>query len=87
MSADPTPPARTAPPPRTRAAPRQSTTHCPYCALQCSTVLAGEAGGVTVTPSPDFPVNQGGLCQKGWTAPAVLGALDRLRTPGARQGR
>ncbi|MDX3848608.1 molybdopterin oxidoreductase family protein [Streptomyces europaeiscabiei] len=81
MSADHPAPARTTPPPRTRAAPRQSTTHCPYCALQCSTVLSGEAGGVTVAPSPDFPVNQGGLCQKGWTAPAVLGAPDRLRTP------
>ncbi|WP_371572220.1 molybdopterin oxidoreductase family protein [Streptomyces sp. NBC_01314] len=60
---------------------RQSTTHCPYCALQCATVLSGERGGVAVRPSPDFPVNQGGLCHKGWTAPAVLGAADRLRTP------
>ncbi|MGC9542836.1 molybdopterin oxidoreductase family protein [Streptomyces sp. UG1] len=60
---------------------RQSTTHCPYCALQCSTVLSGERGGVAVRPSADFPVNRGGLCQKGWTAPAVLGAPDRLLTP------
>ncbi|MCN9244717.1 molybdopterin oxidoreductase family protein [Streptomyces sp. RY43-2] len=60
---------------------RESTTHCPYCALQCATVLSGGHGDVAVRPSPDFPVNQGGLCQKGWTAPAVLGAPDRLLTP------
>ncbi|MFE0552008.1 molybdopterin oxidoreductase family protein [Streptomyces pilosus] len=60
---------------------RESTTHCPYCALQCSTVLAGERGGVAVRPSADFPVNRGGLCQKGWTAPSVLAAPDRLLTP------
>ena len=60
---------------------RESTTHCPYCALQCSTVLSGERDGVRVRPSADFPVNRGGLCQKGWTAPAVLGAPDRLLTP------
>ncbi|MPY54027.1 molybdopterin oxidoreductase family protein [Streptomyces acidicola] len=60
---------------------RQSSTHCPYCALQCSTVLSGERGAVAVRPSADFPVNRGGLCQKGWTAPAVLSAPDRLLTP------
>ncbi|MCX2927473.1 molybdopterin oxidoreductase family protein [Streptomyces sp. NEAU-W12] len=60
---------------------RESTTHCPYCALQCSTVLSGERGGVAVRPSADFPVNRGGLCQKGWTAPSVLATPDRLLTP------
>ncbi|MFF7181574.1 molybdopterin-dependent oxidoreductase [Streptomyces sp. NPDC008121] len=55
-------------------------THCPYCALQCGTRLGNGLGEVTVTPS-DFPVNQGGLCQKGWTAPDVLAVPDRLRTP------
>jgi assimilatory nitrate reductase catalytic subunit len=35
---------------------------------------------VTVAPT-DFPVNQGGLCQKGWTAPTLLSAPDRLRHP------
>lgn len=59
----------------------ESTTHCPYCALQCSTVLSGERDGVAVRPSADFPVNRGGLCQKGWTAPSVLAAPDRLLAP------
>ncbi|MET9323143.1 molybdopterin oxidoreductase family protein [Streptomyces sp. NPDC003038] len=40
-----------------------------------------EGGTVTVQPDPDFPVNRGGLCQKGWTAPALLTTPDRLRTP------
>ncbi|MER5433838.1 molybdopterin oxidoreductase family protein [Streptomyces sp. NPDC002588] len=64
-----------------RGGPRESTTHCPYCALQCSTVLSGERTEVAVRPSADFAVNRGGLCQKGWTAPAVLAAPDRLLTP------
>ncbi|MFF5444588.1 molybdopterin oxidoreductase family protein [Streptomyces sp. NPDC012888] len=56
-------------------------THCPYCALQCGTRLGRSGASVTVEPDPDFPVNRGGLCQKGWTAPEVLGVPDRLRTP------
>ncbi|GAA4804382.1 molybdopterin oxidoreductase family protein [Streptomyces ziwulingensis] len=59
----------------------ETTTHCPYCALQCSTELSGGRGRVAVRPSPDFPVNRGGLCQKGWTAPALLGTPGRLLTP------
>ncbi|MFF4604887.1 molybdopterin oxidoreductase family protein [Streptomyces sp. NPDC001339] len=56
-------------------------THCPYCALQCGTRLTGDrAAGVTVEPT-GFPVNQGRLCQKGWTAPEVLTVADRLLTP------
>ena len=58
-------------------------THCPYCALQCATTLHPTPG----QPQPvriegrDFPTNRGGLCQKGWTAAAVLSAPDRLTTP------
>jgi assimilatory nitrate reductase catalytic subunit len=62
------------------AKPRTVATHCPYCALQCGTHLTRERGGVVVRPA-DFPVNRGGLCQKGWTAPAVLDTADRLRHP------
>jgi len=62
-------------------------THCPYCALQCATTLTPlTAGGVRVTPR-EFPVNQGGLCQKGWTAPELLTAPDRLTTPLVRHDR
>ncbi|MBA0051249.1 nitrite reductase [Streptomyces sp. AJS327] len=59
----------------------QVSTHCPYCALQCGTTLGGgRRDGVTVRPA-DFPVNQGRLCHKGWTAPDLLTAPDRLTQP------
>jgi assimilatory nitrate reductase catalytic subunit len=59
----------------------EAETHCPYCALQCGTRLSGDREvGVKVEPT-DFPVNRGRLCQKGWTAPEVLGAADRLTRP------
>ncbi|MFE0508411.1 molybdopterin oxidoreductase family protein [Streptomyces sp. NPDC058964] len=61
--------------------PTTTETHCPYCALQCGTRLTRDrTTAVTVEPA-DFPVNRGRLCQKGWTAPEVLAATDRLRTP------
>ncbi|MEU7553462.1 molybdopterin oxidoreductase family protein [Streptomyces sp. NPDC044571] len=55
-------------------------THCPYCALQCGTRLAHGGGRTTVRPA-QFPVNQGGLCQKGWTAAALLDTPGRLTQP------
>jgi assimilatory nitrate reductase catalytic subunit len=51
-------------------------THCPYCALQCGMRLDGPRVGPR-----DFPVNRGGLCQKGWTAAHLLGSPGRLTTP------
>ncbi|MBB5855235.1 molybdopterin oxidoreductase family protein [Amycolatopsis umgeniensis] len=51
-------------------------THCPYCALQCGMSL----DGARVTPR-DFPVNAGGLCQKGWTSGELLTSPSRLTTP------
>jgi assimilatory nitrate reductase catalytic subunit len=58
-------------------------THCPYCALQCATFLHPTPGGPTPVriDGRDFTTNRGGLCQKGWTAGAVLNAPDRLTTP------
>ncbi|MDR7382942.1 molybdopterin oxidoreductase family protein [Promicromonospora iranensis] len=58
--------------------------HCPYCALQCGMSLTRSRTDVTAAPEVqprDFPTNRGGLCQKGWTSAAVLGASDRLVTP------
>ncbi len=54
----------------------QVETHCPYCALQCGMSLEG----TRVTPR-DFPVNAGGLCQKGWTSGALLTSPKRLTSP------
>jgi assimilatory nitrate reductase catalytic subunit len=58
-------------------------THCPYCALQCGTLLSRDAhgAGVSVSGDPAFPVNGGALCVKGWTAAATLTHDERLRTP------
>ncbi|MCW2912609.1 MAG: molybdopterin oxidoreductase [Actinomycetia bacterium] len=54
-------------------------THCPYCALQCGMTVGGTP--VTITPRHDVPANQGGLCQKGWTAADLLSSPERLTTP------
>ncbi|MFJ7209395.1 molybdopterin oxidoreductase family protein [Streptomyces sp. NPDC098789] len=59
----------------------ETATHCPYCALQCATLLSGDRPGVRLRPDPAFPVSRGHLCQKGWTATAVLDAPDRLTAP------
>ncbi|MEV8631573.1 molybdopterin oxidoreductase family protein [Streptosporangium sp. NPDC051023] len=61
-------------------------THCPYCALQCGMALTPQAPGARVGPR-DFPVNEGALCQKGWTAAALLDTRDRLREPLVRHRR
>lgn len=63
--------------------PQTVATHCPYCALQCGTHLSRERAGVVVRPAT-FPVNNGGLCQKGWTAPSLLETADRIRDPMVR---
>ena len=57
-------------------------THCPYCSLQCGMTLeAPRRGSIEVTPWPEFPVNEGGLCRKGWTAGALRRHRERLTTP------
>ncbi len=57
----------------------EAATHCPYCALQCGMTLREADGEVAVLPRW-FPTNQGGLCQKGWTAAELLDHPDRLTT-------
>jgi assimilatory nitrate reductase catalytic subunit len=57
-------------------------THCPYCAFQCGMVMSRSNGeGVRVAGDPAFPVNQGQLCIKGWTAASLLDHPGRLTTP------
>ncbi len=61
-------------------------THCPYCSLQCGMVLQATGDRpVTLQPQPDFPVNKGGLCSKGWTAAELLDHPDRLLHPLVRE--
>lgn len=55
-------------------------THCPYCSLQCGMTLEGRRT-LEVGPWPEFPVNEGALCRKGWTATGLHGHRERLTTP------
>ena len=61
------------------------TTHCPYCAFQCGIHIKGSREQATVSGNVLFPVNQGRLCVKGYTAPATLTHPNRILTPHARQ--
>ena len=56
-------------------------THCPYCSLQCGMTLAPVGRALEVQAWPEFPVNEGGLCRKGWTATGLRGSRERLTTP------
>lgn len=62
-----------------------TSTHCPYCALQCAQsltpVLGAREGASVAVEGRAFPTNRGGLCQKGWTSAAVLESPDRLTAP------
>ena len=72
-------------------------THCPYCAFQCGmTVTRQPAQGpgasaqgthaheVEVRADPDFPVNRGQMCIKGFHSAALLDHPGRVLTPQIR---
>ncbi|MCH6471052.1 molybdopterin oxidoreductase family protein [Sinomonas terrae] len=60
-----------------------TSTHCPYCALQCGMSLApSQEGPASVEVSGrDFPTSRGGLCRKGWTAAELLRHPERVTEP------
>ena len=58
-----------------------TTTHCPYCSLQCGMNLSRRGRETVVEPWAEFPVNEGALCRKGWTSAALLRDRERLTTP------
>jgi assimilatory nitrate reductase catalytic subunit len=62
-------------------------THCPYCALQCGIRLDVADGAPRVAGNPEFPVNRGALCIKGFTAAETLDHPERLRAPLVRDAR
>ncbi|NYH55123.1 assimilatory nitrate reductase catalytic subunit [Nocardiopsis arvandica] len=64
-----------------------TTTHCPYCALQCAMHLEPGPDGRLAARPADFPTNRGGLCRKGWTSTEVLTVPDRLTRPLIRKDR
>ncbi len=56
-------------------------THCPYCAFQCGMTMVPRVEGVEVRADPDFPVNRGQMCIKGFNSAALLDHRERVRTP------
>ena len=55
--------------------------HCFYCALQCGIELEGSAESPALDGDAGFPVNEGALCIKGWTAASLLRHSERLTSP------
>ncbi len=49
--------------------------------------LVRDADGTVSVQARDFPVNRGGLCQKGWTAASLLTHPERLTSPLMRDAR
>lgn len=55
---------------------------CGFCSTGCGLKLHLKDGeAVNLTPDPDYPVNIGTACPKGWEALSVLDAPDRARMP------
>lgn len=61
---------------------------CGFCSTGCSLRLHLRDGqAVNLSPNPDYPVNRGLACPKGWEALAPLEAADRATTPLLRSRR
>lgn len=57
-------------------------THCPYCAFQCGmTMQQNDAGLLEVRADPNFPVNRGQMCIKGFHSAALLEHPERITMP------
>ena len=56
---------------------------CGFCSTGCSLNihLNAEGGAINLTPNPDYPVNLGMACPKGWEALTPLAAPDRVTKP------
>ncbi|MBV6728842.1 molybdopterin oxidoreductase family protein [Nocardioides daeguensis] len=56
--------------------------HCPYCSLQCGMQISRKGrAGIEIGAWEEFPVNEGALCRKGWTAGGLRGSRERLTFP------
>ncbi len=61
---------------------------CGFCSTGCSlNVHLRKGQAVNLTPSPDYPVNKGMACPKGWEALSVLKSTDRATKPLARDSK
>ena len=64
-------------------------TVCGFCSTGCSlrVHLDAEGQAINLSADPDYPVNLGMACPKGWEALTPLAAPDRARTPLLRTSR
>ncbi len=61
---------------------RTTTVVCGFCSTGCGlTVHLRKGEAVNLTPDPDYPVNLGMACPKGWEALTPLAAPDRATSP------
>lgn len=60
-----------------------TTSTCGFCSTGCSLKihLGADGAAVNLSPNPDYPVNQGMACPKGWEALTPLAAPDRATSP------
>ncbi|HEY0947575.1 MAG TPA: nitrate reductase [Opitutaceae bacterium] len=60
-----------------------TTSVCGFCSTGCSLKIHLDAEGqaINLSPNPDYPVNLGMACPKGWEALSVLKSTDRATTP------
>jgi assimilatory nitrate reductase catalytic subunit len=64
-------------------------THCPYCAFQCGMEVTNNQADerkLVIRANPEFPVNRGQMCIKGFTSAALIDHPARLRSPKLRNG-
>ncbi len=67
-----------------RIAPSNTTTAiCGFCSTGCRLKVhrAPDGAALNLTPDPDYPVNLGMACPKGWEALSPLSATDRATVP------
>jgi len=63
-------------------------THCPYCAFQCGMTITthqADTRQLAIRADPDFPVNRGQMCIKGFTAASLLDHPARILSPKLRK--
>jgi ferredoxin-nitrate reductase len=62
---------------------------CGFCSTGCGLKihLGPDGTALNLTPDPDYPVNLGMACPKGWEALTPLAAADRATTPLVRRHR
>jgi len=59
-----------------------ATSVCGYCSTGCGLQLhLRDGNAIALSPAPDYPVNLGMACPKGWEALSALESSDRMLTP------